>query len=242
MAAGYHDAGKLAHKATFELTVRHLPNQPELCRGGGTAAGRRLPAEPVVRRQSEIDYLRGLPQFQQASPAFFDYLREFRFTGDLFAVPEGTPVFAGEPILTIRAPLIEAQIPETYLLSAITFQSLVATKAARMVDAGGGRRVVEFGTRRAHTPEAGVYAARAALYRRMRRHLEYAGGDALRHPGFRHRGPFLGDGLLRRDAGLPPIAAHPGRAYGAAHRHLRHARRRAQGRGAGPSAVGRAAG
>jgi nicotinate phosphoribosyltransferase len=110
----------------------------------------------------EIDYLRGLPQFQRISPGFFDYLRDFRFTGDLFSVPEGTPMFAGEPILSIRAPLIEAQIPETYLLSAITFQTLIATKAARMADAAGDRDVIEFGTRRAHTPEAGVLGARAA--------------------------------------------------------------------------------
>jgi nicotinate phosphoribosyltransferase len=80
----------------------------------------------------------------------------------LFAVPEGTPLFAWEPMLTVRAPLIEAQIPETWLLSAITFQSLIASKAARLVEAGGGRDIVEFGTRRAHTPEAGVLAARAA--------------------------------------------------------------------------------
>jgi nicotinate phosphoribosyltransferase len=96
------------------------------------------------------------------SPAFFDCLRDFRFTGDLFAVPEGTPLFAGEPMLTIRAPMIEGQIPETYLLSTITFQSLIATKAARLAEASGGREVVEFGTRRAHTPEAGVLGARAA--------------------------------------------------------------------------------
>jgi nicotinate phosphoribosyltransferase len=110
----------------------------------------------------DIAYLRDLPQFAQVSPKFFDYLRDFRFTGDLFAAPEGTPLFAGEPMLTVRAPLIEAQIPETYLLSAITFQSLIASKAARMVAVGGGRDVVEFGTRRAHTPEAGVLGARAA--------------------------------------------------------------------------------
>ena len=96
------------------------------------------------------------------SPGFFEYLRDFRFTGDLFAVPEGTLLFAGEPVLTIRAPIIEAQIPETYLLSAVTFQTLIASKAARCVDAAAGRPVVEFGTRRAHTPEAGMLGARAA--------------------------------------------------------------------------------
>src|SRR5207237_1996433 len=78
------------------------------------------------------------------------------------AVPEGTLLFACEPIRTVRAPLMEAQIPETYLLSAITFQTLIATKAARIVCAAGDRGVVEFGTRRAHTPEAGVLGARAA--------------------------------------------------------------------------------
>ncbi len=110
----------------------------------------------------EVDYLRGLSQFANAPPAFFDYLRQFRFTGDLFAVPEGTPLFAGEPMLALRAPIIQAQIPETYLLSAITFPTLIATKAARCVEAAAGRDVVEFGTRRAHTPEAGVLGARAA--------------------------------------------------------------------------------
>ena len=110
----------------------------------------------------EIAYLRGLKQFAGVRPEFFEYLRTFRFTGDLFAVPEGTPVFAGEPMLTIRAPLIEAQIPETYLLAMLGFQSLIATKAARIVEVAGKRSVVEFGTRRAHSPEAGVLGGRAA--------------------------------------------------------------------------------
>src|SRR5207237_2153792 len=78
------------------------------------------------------------------------------------AVPEGTLLFACEPIRTVRAPLMEAQIPETYLLSSLTFQTLIATKASRIVRAAGDRGVVEFGTRRAHTPEAGVLGARAA--------------------------------------------------------------------------------
>ena len=161
MAAGYFEAGKAAQKATFELSIRRLPNHRNFVLAAGLAQcveyllGLRFTTE-------EIAYLRGLPQFAQVSPKFFDYLHDFRFTGDLFAAPEGTPLFAGEPMLTVRAPLIEAQIPETYLLSAITFQSLIASKAARMVEAGGGRDVVEFGTRRAHTPEAGVLGARGA--------------------------------------------------------------------------------
>jgi nicotinate phosphoribosyltransferase len=112
--------------------------------------------------EDDIAYLRGLGQFASAPAEFWDYLRDFRFTGDLFAVPEGTPLFAGEPAPTLRAPMIQAQIPETYLLAAVSFQTLIASKAARCVEAAGGRPVVEFGTRRAHTPEAGVVGARAA--------------------------------------------------------------------------------
>ncbi|MBZ5727262.1 MAG: nicotinate phosphoribosyltransferase [Acidobacteriia bacterium] len=161
MAAGYFEAGKAAEKGTFEFTIRKLPPQ----RNFVLAAGLTQVVEYLLNLSftgEEIAYLRGLPQFRHVSPEFFDHLRGFRFTGDLFAVPEGTPLFAGEPVLTIRAPLIEAQIPETYVLSAVAFQTLVATKAARVAEAAGGRAVVEFGTRRAHTPEAGVLAARAA--------------------------------------------------------------------------------
>jgi len=161
MAAGYFEAGKAKQKATFELSIRRLPLHRNFVIASGVAqcVDYLLNVRFTVE---EIDYLRGLPQFASVSSAFFDYLRNFRFTGDLFAVPEGTPLFAGEPILMVRAPLIEAQIPETYLLSAVTFQSLIAAKAARLVEASGGRDVVEFGTRRAHTPEAGVLGARAA--------------------------------------------------------------------------------
>ena len=161
MAAGYFEAGMASQKATFELSIRRLPRQRNFI----IAAGLAQCVEYLLNLRftaEEIDYLRGLPQFARVSGAFFDYLRDFRFTGDLFAVPEGTPLFAGEPMLTVRAPLIQAQIPEPALLSAITFQSLIASKAARMVAAGRGRGVLEFGTRRAHTPEAGVLGGRAA--------------------------------------------------------------------------------
>ena len=162
MSAGYFEAGKTEECATFELTVRRLPRHRNYVLAAGLAQAVEylldLRFEP-----GEIDYLRALPQLSSASPEFFDYLTTFRFTGDLFAVPEGTPLFAGEPMLTVRAPLIEAQIPETYLLSTLTFQTLIATKAARMTEVSQGRDVVEFGTRRAHTPEAGVLGARAAF-------------------------------------------------------------------------------
>src|SRR5579864_4486701 len=161
MAAGYFEAGKVDEKATFELAIRRLPPN----RNFVLAAGLPQIVDYLLNLSftaEEIDYLRSLEQFRQVSPAFWDYLRGFRFTGDLFAVPEGTPLFAPEPILAIRAPIIEAQIPETYLLSAIAFQTLIASKAARSVEASAGRPVVEFGTRRAHTPEAGVLGARAS--------------------------------------------------------------------------------
>jgi len=161
MSAGYFAAGKVNEKATFELAIRRLPRH----RNYVLAAGLEQAVEYLLNLKfdgGEIDYLRGLSQFSNAPAEFFEYLREFRFTGDLFAVPEGTPLFAGEPMLTVRAPLIEAQIPETYLLSTLTFQTLIATKAARIAEVSGGREVVEFGTRRAHTPEAGVLGARAA--------------------------------------------------------------------------------
>ncbi len=161
MAAGYFETGRSEHKATFELSIRHLPPG----RNFVLAAGLPQVVDYLLNLRftaEDIDYLRGLPQFARVSPAFFEYLAQFRFTGDLFAVPEGTPLFAGEPMLLLRAPIAEAQLPETYLLATVSFQSLIASKAARMVVAAEGRPVVEFGTRRAHTPEAGVLGARAS--------------------------------------------------------------------------------
>ena len=161
MAAGYFEAGKLQQRATFELFVRRMPENRNFL----IAAGLEQAVEYLLNlrfTKEEIDYLRGLPQFERVAPEFFDTLAKFRFTGDLFAVREGTPLFPGEPFLTIRAPLMEAQIPETYLLSTIAFQSMIATKAARTVEAANGRDVVEFGSRRAHSPQAGVLAGRAA--------------------------------------------------------------------------------
>src|SRR5260370_5127303 len=161
MAAGYFESGKAAEKAPFEFTLRRLPAS----RIYAVIAGIPQIVDYLLNLSftaDEIDYLRDLAQFARVSPAFFDYLRDFRFTGDLFAAPEGTLLFAGEPVLTVRAPVIEAQIPETYLLSAVTFQTLIASKAARCTTASAGRPVVQFGTRRAHTPEAGTLRARAA--------------------------------------------------------------------------------
>jgi nicotinate phosphoribosyltransferase len=184
MAAGYFETGKTAERAVFELSLRRLPAH----RNFVVAAGLTQVVDYLLNLAftgDEIAYLRALPQFRRVSPAFFDYLRDFRFTGDLFAVPEGAILFAGEPVLTLRAPIIEAQIPETYLLSALSFQTLIASKAARCAEASGGRPVVEFGTRRAHTPEAGVLGARAA-------YIGGCAGTSNTLAGFRYGIPVMG--------------------------------------------------
>jgi nicotinate phosphoribosyltransferase len=162
MAAGYFAAQKTGDVATFELSVRRLPP----ARNFLIAAGLEQAVEYLLHlrfEKDEIDYLRSLAQFKNPPAGFFDYLTELRFTGDLFALPEGTPVFANEPIAIVRAPIVEAQLVETYLLSTFVFQTMVASKAARCVLAGEGRPIVEFGSRRAHSPAAGVLAGRAAF-------------------------------------------------------------------------------
>lgn len=164
MAAGYfsHDLNPVT---TFELYVRRLPQNRSFLVAAGLAQAvdylSDLSFEP-----EEIAYLKRLPAFKNMVPAFFEYLKDFQFTGDLWALPEGTLFFPYEPILRVTAPLIEAQIIETYLLSLINFQTSVASKAARIYQAcqqKEGVSFVDFGSRRAHGPEAGVLAARAAF-------------------------------------------------------------------------------
>ncbi|HWR49723.1 MAG TPA: nicotinate phosphoribosyltransferase [Bryobacteraceae bacterium] len=161
MAAGYFQTGIFRDSGSFELSIRRLPAQ----RGFLVVCGIAQAAEYLLGLRfttGEIDYLRTLPQFSRAPKEFFAHLLDLRFTGDLYAVPEGTPMFGGEPLLRVRAPMIEAQLAETYLLAMIAFQTLIATKAARIVQVAGGRSIIEFGTRRAHSPEAGTLAGRAA--------------------------------------------------------------------------------
>ena len=110
--------------------------------------------------EEDINYLEGLGLFGKE---FLDYLKDFRFTGDIYAVPEGTMVFPGEPILTVKAPVIEAQLIETALLNVINHQTLIASKAAKVCYAARGQAVMEFGLRRAQGPDAGIYGARAAI-------------------------------------------------------------------------------
>lgn len=108
----------------------------------------------------EIDYLRSTGLFREE---FLTYLSKFRFTGDIYAIPEGTVVFPREPLVKVIAPIMEAQLVETAILTIINHQSLIATKAARVVQAARGDGVMEFGLRRAQGPDAGIYGARAAV-------------------------------------------------------------------------------
>lgn len=123
-----------------------------------------------------------MPISEQAavSGSFLEYLRNLKFTGDIYAVPEGTPVFPQEPLLTVRAPAIEAQLVETYVLLALNHQSMIATKANRIVRAARGRTVLEFGSRRAQGADGAVIGARAAYIGRLCRNSLYLDGRPVR--------------------------------------------------------------
>src|SRR5579859_6489256 len=154
MAAAYFEH-RVPVKATFELFVRQLPPERSYLVAAGLDSALGY-LENLHFTDQDLAFLRGLDVFGTVSGEFFNYLRSFRFTGEVYAVPEGTLVFGGEPILQISAPIIEAQIVETYLLSVTNFETLIASKAARVCSSSGGRPVWEFGTRRAHGPQAGV--------------------------------------------------------------------------------------
>ena len=158
MGNGYFEQGYKDRICYFDVFYRRCPD------GGGFAIAAGL--EQIIKYvqdlhfgPEDIEYLRGRNLF---SEDFLEYLAEFRFTGDIWAVPEGTPIFPKEPIITVRAPAIEAQLIETYILMCINHQSLIATKANRIVRAADGRRVLEFGSRRAQGADAAILGARAA--------------------------------------------------------------------------------
>ena len=160
MAAAYF-ANHVTDNATFELFVRELPaNRNYLVAAGLEQA---LDYLCALRFSAEdIDYLERHPVFRSVPAEFFDFLQDLRFTGEIWAVVEGTPVFQNEPLLRVTAPIVEAQIVETFLLATVNFQTMIASKASRVVCAAAGGDVVEFGSRRAHGTEAAMYAARAA--------------------------------------------------------------------------------
>ena len=148
MGQGYFEKGYQDRITYFDVFFRQCPD------GGGFAIAAGL--EQIIQYVQElhvdtedIEYLRSRNMF---SEGFLNYLANFKFSGDIWAVPEGTPVFPREPIITVRAPAIEAQLVETFLLLCINHQSLIATKANRVVRAAEGRTVLEFGSRRHRAP------------------------------------------------------------------------------------------
>ncbi len=167
MGNGYFQTGMGERICYFDVFFRSVPD------GGGFAIAAGL--EQVVHYiqnlhfdEEDIQYLRGKNCF---APEFLDYLRGFHFTGDIWAVPEGTPIFPREPILTVRAPAIQAQFIETYLLLVLNHQSLIATKSNRIVRAAQGRPVSEFGSRRAQGSDGAILGARSS-------YIAGAGGTA----------------------------------------------------------------
>ena len=158
MGNGYFDHGLKDRITYFDVFFREVPD------GGGVAIAAGLEQvidyiENLHFSDEDIAYLRGRNLF---SEDFLTYLKNFRFTGDIWAVPEGTPIFPREPIMTVRAPAIQAQLIETYVLLQLNHQSLIATKANRVCRAAGGRTVLEFGSRRAQGADGAILGARAA--------------------------------------------------------------------------------
>jgi len=158
MANGYFESGMADSTAYFDMFFRNVPDD------GGYAIMAGL--EQVVHylenlkfTEEDIAYLRSKGIFHER---FLEYLRDFEFKCDVWAIPEGTPIFPGEPLITVRGPVMQAQFVETMILLTINHQSLIATKASRIVRAAQNRPVMEFGTRRAHGISAAVYGARAA--------------------------------------------------------------------------------
>lgn len=158
MANGYFETGMADNIAYFDMFFRRIPD------GGGYAimAGVEQMMDYLKNLKftdDDIEFLRGKGIFCEE---FLNYLRNFKFECDVWAVPEGTPIFPHEPIVTVRGPVIQAQFIETMVLLSINHQSLIATKANRIVRAAKGRSIMEFGTRRAHGVDAAIYGARAA--------------------------------------------------------------------------------
>ncbi len=158
MGNGYLKSGYADRTAYFDLFFRKVPDNG----GYAVCAGLEQVCEYIENLRfgaDDIDFLRSKGIF---SEDFLEYLRDFKFEGDIFAIPEGTPVFPNEPLITVRAPAIQAQLVETMLLLLVNHQSLIATKASRIVRAAEGRAISEFGSRRAQGASGAILGARAA--------------------------------------------------------------------------------
>ena len=159
MMYGYYKAGKHDDTAVYDLFFRRQGDETNYA----VCAGLEQVIDLINNlrfEEDDIKYLRSLGLFDEE---FMDYLRELRFTGEIYAIPEGTVVFPMEPLVRVSAPISQAQLIETALLNMVNHQTLIATKASRVVYAAQGDAVLEFGLRRAQGPDAGIYGARAAL-------------------------------------------------------------------------------
>ena len=184
MMAGYFASGRHDRRASFELFVRRLPPHRHYLIAAGLAS--LVDWLSALRfTDEEIRWLQASEALRHMPQSFFTYLRRLEFTGDLWAVPAGTPVFADEPIVRVTAPIAEAQLVETAALAMINFQTSIASKAARIVTAAGGRAVMEFGARRAHGVDAALFAARSAF-------LGGCAGTSLVEAGLRFDIPLSG--------------------------------------------------
>ena len=187
MGNGYWENGMRDRITYFDVFYRDVPDSG----GFAIAAGLEQIVDYVQNLHfdpEDIAYLRSRGIF---SEDFLAYLADFRFTGDIWAVPEGTPIFPREPVITVRAPAIQAQLLETYMLLEFNHQSLIATKANRICRAAQGRTVLEFGSRRAQGIAGAVTGARG-LHRRLRRYGLHRVRYALRRARRGHHGPLLG--------------------------------------------------
>jgi nicotinate phosphoribosyltransferase len=161
MMAGYLANGRGDDRATFEMFVRRLPKG----RAYLVLAGLEQAIGDLLRlrfSEEQVEAIRRLPAFASIDPSFFESLKTLRFEGDVWAAPEGSVVFPNEPIVRVEASLPQAQWVETFLLASIGYPTLVASKAARVIEAASGRPVYDFGLRRGHGPHAGMLAARSA--------------------------------------------------------------------------------
>lgn len=187
MSNGYFEKGKRDEIVYFDMFFRKIPD------GGGFAIAAGLEQvvdymENLKFDSDEIEFLRSKGIF---SEEFLKYLETFEFSCDVYAVPEGTPIFPGEPILIVRGPAIQAQLLETMVLLTINHQSLIATKASRIVRAAQGRAVSEFGSRRAQGYSGALLGARAVILQAVSA-LKHTVRYALRYPVGRYNGSQLG--------------------------------------------------
>ena len=158
MMNGYFEDGTHNNEAVFDMFFRYKPDLNYAIFAGLEQALDYV--ENLHFGEDEIGYLRSLGSFDER---FLDYLKDFKFTGEIYSAVEGEVVFPGEPVLIVKAPLAQAQLLETAILNIIGHQTLIATKTSRIVEAANGKSVIEFGLRRAQGPDAGIYGARASI-------------------------------------------------------------------------------